>query len=368
MTDWDKLMADALTDTTQEATPDELDALLQEQEIRYQNAPKPTVTPEQLSDLKARIKPPSENPPYLLRTFHATRDAWDGLLKPKSKFVGAGWDGYDMGWYGGEHYVTTSPETVDFFTGGELKPKNHAVYAFDLNPEEFYDVTKSFNNQSPLVQQAIYDDLRTNPYTFFDPYGESDIGKWKIQDPRYNDFMENLHKYGVKGLVEYEDSMGVPNAPNYVYRYADDVPLGIDTNKFTDIFPEASQSELNFAVKEPPIKDSLAGRARGTKPLLEAGKIGRGIARGTGGKVARGLGHFVPGLNVALTAADIYAGLESPPVGAADLNTEQSYTLENYVPEYVEPLKGNDGNYIIQGGLTHQYILPPVTQTNSLNR
>ena len=44
-----------------------------------------------------------------------------------------------------------------------------------------------------------------------------------------------------------------------------------------------------------------------------------------------------------------------------DLNTEQSYTLENYVPEYVEPLKGNDGNYILHGGLTHNYILPATT-------
>lgn len=366
MTDWDKLMADALADTAQEATPDELDALLREQDIRYQNAPKPTVTPEQLSGLKARIKPPSENPPYLLRAFHATRDAWDGLLKPKSEFVGAGWDGHDMGWYGGEHYVTTSPKAVDFFAGGELKPQNHAVYAFDLNPEEFYDVTKGFNNQSPLVQQAIYDDLRTNPYTFFDPRGESDIGKWGMKDPRYNDFMENLHKYGVKGLVEYEDSMGVSNAPNYVYRYADDVPIGIDTNKFTDIFPEASQPDLDFNVREPQIKDSLANRARKAKPLLApvAKQAGRGIARGAVSTVARGLGYLIPGVNAVLTAADIYEGLNSP-VHAADFNTEQSYTLENYVPEYVQPLKGNDGNYVIQGGLTHQYFLPPTNRTDN---
>lgn len=94
------------------------------------------------------------------------------------------------------------------------------------------------------------------------------------------------------------------------------------------------------------------------KPLLEAGQIG--------GRVTRGLGHFIPGIGAVLTAADIYDGLQSP-VGAADFNTEQSYTLENYVPEYVQPLKGNDGNYVIQGGLTHNYILPPTTRTNNLN-
>lgn len=359
MTDWDKLMADALADTTQEATPDELDALLQEQEIRYQNAPKPNITSEQLADLKARIKPPTKYP-YLLRAFHGTKEAWNGLLKPKSEFVGTGWDAKDMGWYGGEHYVTTSPNAVDFFTGGELKPKNSAVYAFDLNPEEFYDVTKDFNHQSPLVQQAIYDDVRTNPHTFFDPYGESDIGKWQMRDPRYNDFMENLHKYGVKGLAEYEDSLGMPNTPNYVYRYADDVPVGIDTKKFTDIIPEASQSDLNFNVKEPQIKASLANRARKAKPLLApvAKQTGRGIAGG----IARGAGWMLPVVGTVLTAKDIYDGLNSP-VDAADLNTEQSYTLENYVPEYVQPLKGDDGNYILQGGLTHNYILPPTTQT-----
>lgn len=360
MFDWDNFIDNSLEDAKRKATLDELDALLQEQDIRYQNAPKPPITPEQLSDLKARIKPHSENP-YLLRAFHSTREAWNGLLKPKSEFTGTGWDGHDMGWYGGEHYVTTSPKAVDFFTGGELKPQNSAVYAFDLNPEEFYDVTKSFNNQSPLVQQAIYDDLKTNPYTFFDPYGESDIGKWQIKDPRYNDFMENLHKYGVKGLVEYEDSLGVPNSPNYVYRYADDVPLGIDTNKFTDIVPELNQPNLEFNVREPQIKDSLASRARKAKPLLTP------VAKQTGSKIARGLGHLIPGIGAALTAMDIYDGLNSP-VGAADFNTEQSYTSENYVPEYVQPLKGNDGNYVIQGGLTHNYILPPATQTNNLNK
>lgn len=361
MTDWDKLMAEALADTSQKSTLDELDALLQEQDIRYQNGPKPNITPEQLADLKARIKPPTKDP-YLLRAFHSTRNAWDGILKPKSEFVGTGWDAKDMGWYGGEHYVTTSPHAVDFFAGGELKPQNSAVYAFDLNPEEFYDVTKDFNRQSPLVQQAIYDDLRTNPYTFFDTYGESDIGKWQMKDPKYNDFMENLHKYGVKGLVEYEDSMGVPNTPNYVYRYADDVPVGIDTKNFTDIIPEASQPNLDFNVREPQIKDSLASRARQAKPLLAPA-----VKQGVGSRVARGLGLFIPGVGAAMTAADIYQGLNSP-VGAADNSTEQSYTLENYVPEYVEPLKGNDGSYVIQGGLTHNYILPPKSQTNNFNK
>lgn len=103
-----------------------------------------------------------------------------------------------------------------------------------------------------------------------------------------------------------------------------------------------------------------SGRFKGfEKPLLEAGRIG--------GRVARGAGRMLPVVNAVLTAADIYEGLNSP-VHAADLNTEQSYTLENYVPEYVEPLKGNDGNYILQGGLTHNYILPPATQANSLNK
>ena len=361
MNEFDKLMAEALADNSHKATLEEFDALLQELDDHYKNVPKPNITPEQLADLKARIKPPTKDP-YLLRAFHGTREAWNGLLKPKSEFVGTGWDAKDMGWYGGEHYVTTSPNAVDFFTGGELKPQNSAVYAFDLNPEEFYDVTKGFNKQSPLVQQAIYDDLRTNPHTFFDPYGESDIGKWQMKDPRYNDFMENLHKYGVKGLVEYEDSLGVLNAPNYVYRYADDVPVGVDTKKFTDIIPEASQPDFDFNVREPQIKDSLAGRARKVKPLLAP------VAKqGVGSRVARGLAHTLPVVGTVLTAKDIYDGLNST-VNAADLNTEQSYTLENYVPEYVQLLKGDDGNYVIQGGLTHNYILPPATQANNFNK
>ena len=349
--------AEALADNSHKATLEEFDALLQELDEHYKNAPKPNITPEQLADLKARIKPPTKDP-YLLRAFHSTKNAWDGILKPKSEFVSTGWDAKDMGWYGGEHYVTTSPKAVDFFAGGDLKPKDYAVYAFDLNPEEFYDVTKDFNHQSPLVQQAIYDDVRTNPYSFFDPYGESDIGKWQMKDPRYNDFMEDLHRYGVKGLVEYEDSMGAPNAPNYVYRYADDVPVGIDTNKFTNIIPEASLPDLDFNIKEPPIKDSLANRARKAKPLLAP------VAKQAGSTVARGAGLMLPVVGAVLTAKDIYDGLKST-VHAADLNTEQSYTLENYVPEYVEPLKGNDGNYVIQGGLTHQQFLSPANRTDN---
>ena len=362
MNEFDKLMAEALADNSHKATLEEFDALLQELDEHYKNVPKPNVTPEQLADLKARIKPPTKDP-YLLRAFHSTKDAWDGILKPKSQFTGTGWDAKDMGWYGGEHYVTTSPRAVDFFAGGDLKPKNYAVYGFDLNPEEFYDVTKDFNNQSPLVQQAIYDDVRTNPYSFFDPYGESDIGKWQMKDPRYNDFMEDLHKYGVKGLVEYEDSMGAPNAPNYVYRYADDVPVGVDTKKFTDIIPEASQPDLEFNVKEPQIKDSLAGRARKAKPLLApvAKQAGRGIARGAVGTVARGLGYFMPVVGAALTAADIYDGLNSPVQAGTLQPTDAGYQQASYQDLLPLIQLNNQGqpDYMLQGGVEENYMLPP---------
>ena len=115
--------------------------------------------------------------------------------------------------------------------------------------------------------------------------------------------------------------------------------------------PETSTPRENFG------RYPNSGRFKGfEKPLLEAGRIGGGVTRG--------LGYLIPGLNTVLTAADIYEGLNSP-VNAADLNTKQSYTLENYVPKYVQPLKGDDGNYVIQGGLTHQYFLPPTNRTDN---
>ena len=97
-----------------------------------------------------------------------------------------------------------------------------------------------------------------------------------------------------------------------------------------------------------------SGRLQGfEKPLLEAGQIG--------GKAARGLGHFVPGVGAALTAADIYNGLNSPVQAGTLQPTDAGYQQTSYQDLLPLIQLNNQGqpDYMLQGGVEENYMLPP---------
>ena len=97
-----------------------------------------------------------------------------------------------------------------------------------------------------------------------------------------------------------------------------------------------------------------SGRFKGfEKPLLEAGQIG--------GRVTRGLGHFIPGVGAALTTADIYDGLNSPVQAGTLQPTDAGYQQASYQDLLPLIQLNNQGqpDYMLQGGVEENYMLPP---------
>lgn len=95
------------------------------------------------------------------------------------------------------------------------------------------------------------------------------------------------------------------------------------------------------------------GLQRFEKPLLEAGRIGGGVARE--------LGRFIPGVGAALTSADIYDGLNSPVQAGTLQPTDAGYQQANYQDLLPLIQLNNQGqpDYILQGGVEENYMLPP---------
>ena len=97
-----------------------------------------------------------------------------------------------------------------------------------------------------------------------------------------------------------------------------------------------------------------SGRFKGfEKPLLEAGQIGRGIARGAG--------RMLPVVGAALTAADIYDGLNSPVQAGTLQPTDAGYQQASYQDLLPLIQLNNQGqpDYMLQGGVEENYMLPP---------
>ena len=97
-----------------------------------------------------------------------------------------------------------------------------------------------------------------------------------------------------------------------------------------------------------------SGRFQGfEKPLLEAGQIG--------GRVSRGLGHFLPVVGPAMTAADIYDGLNSPVQAGTLQPTDAGYQQTSYQDLLPLIQLNNQGqpDYMLQGGVEENYMLPP---------
>ena len=112
--------------------------------------------------------------------------------------------------------------------------------------------------------------------------------------------------------------------------------------------PETSTPRENFG------RYPNSGRFKGfEKPLLEAGRIGGGVTRG--------LGHFIPGVGAALTAADIYNGLNSPVQAGTLQPTDAGYQQASYQDLLPLIQLNNQGqpDYMLQGGVEENYMLPP---------
>lgn len=94
------------------------------------------------------------------------------------------------------------------------------------------------------------------------------------------------------------------------------------------------------------------------KPLLEAGQIG--------GRVTRGLGHFIPGIGAALTATDIYDGLNSPVQAGSLQPTDAGYQQASYQDLLPLIQLNNQGqpDYMLQDGVEENYMLPPESNNN----
>lgn len=192
-------------------------------------------TDKELKALMARFKPQSKELPYLERLTHGTPTEWEGILKPQGNRVGSA---TGDPWFGGEFYAT--PDSVTAYTYlGDYQPnlgdRLGDIYGFDYDTSQFYDIHKPFDQQTPRVQRAIYNDIRNNPNSLFNTLGESGARKWELKDPRYNQLMDDLYKYGVKGISENIDAM---DTPTYVFRKASDVPVGISLKKGNDLIPD----------------------------------------------------------------------------------------------------------------------------------
>lgn len=217
-------------------------------------------TDKELKNLMARFKPQSRDLPYLERLTHGTPEEWQGIIKPQGNRVGSA---TGPAWFGGEFYATPDSSTAYTYMGDyqpNIGDKAGDIYGFDYDTSQFYDIHKSFDQQTPRVQRAIYNDIRNNPNTLFNILGESGAREWKIKDPRYNQLMDDLYKYGVKGISENIDAI---DSPTYVFRKASDVPVGISLEKGNTLVPDLEAMQNRYI---PDVKYDLRP-ARNFAPL-----------------------------------------------------------------------------------------------------
>lgn len=168
---------------------------------------------------------------FTLRVFHGTPTEWQ-TNRPLASKLG---QSTGVPWYGGEFYASPYiDEPLNFYMNlyEDINGKSGQgnVYSFDINPKEFYDVNKPFNKQSPLVQEAITKVTENSPTKLFTTEKElTHIPK--IHSSEWNELMDSLYPHGVKGVyITPEDT-----TPEYVFRYAKDVPTVYNTKRGTDI-------------------------------------------------------------------------------------------------------------------------------------
>lgn len=180
---------------------------------------------------------------YKQRVFHGTDQRWKGGFAKGNSIS-------PNNMYGGETYFATGYEPVrDIYMNYSEQlnntPGRGTVYATDIDPDDFYRAYQPLEKQSPKVQNALKDIMKSNP-KMFDSFGEiidypsaGDVKGW-------NKLMDSLYKYGIKGInIPSLDS----SRESWVFRYAKDVPVVIDTNRGTDLIPELNKP-TNKVVRE----------------------------------------------------------------------------------------------------------------------
>ena len=232
-------------------------------------------TEKELKALMSRFKPQPTIKNYLDRLTHGTPTEWEGVIKPQASRLGSA---TGTPWFGGEFYATPDINTADMYLGEyqhNIGDYAGDVYGFDYDTSQFYDIHKPFDKQTPRVQRAIYNDIRNNPNSLFNTLGESGADKWEIRDPRYNQLMDDLYKYGVKGISE---NLDAGDFPTYVFRKASDVPTGISLEKGNTLVPDLEAMNNRYI---PDVKYDLRP-ARNYAPLRRAGQKIGDILKGFG--------------------------------------------------------------------------------------
>lgn len=321
-------------------------------------------TDKELKTLMGRFKPQPTISNYLERLTHGTPMEWEGAIRPQASRLGSA---TGAPWFGGEFYATPDVGTAYTYLG-EYQPNmgDYAgdIYGFDYDTSQFYDIHKPFDQQTPRVQRAIYNDLRNNPNSLFNALGESGANTWEIRDPRYNQLMDDLYRYGVKGISENIDAM---NTPTYVFRKASDVPTGISLEKGNTLVPDLEAMNTRYI---PDIKYDLRP-ARNYAPLKTTGQRIGDVLKGIGSRSGLALEKSLPFLDFVATVeaakqsdnlTDVVRQGAGNTAGLPDLSTA-TFTGARVIEPLPQIQVNNDGspNVTLQGGVNYDdYMLEPL--------
>lgn len=302
---------------------------------------------------------------YKQRVFHGTTKRWQGGF-PRGDLVGS-----QIGepWYGGEFYAASTydapknfyMEDLEKFKDNGGRVGKGTVYALDIDPDDFFFIDKSFNQQSPKVQKALKEIAKNNLGDFLDKDLDLKI-LYEAKDPRWNKLMDTLYPYGVKG-IHYPQYMDVSDG--FVFRYAKDAPVVVDTNRGTDLIPELNQP-TNKVVREATPKYTAKKMKPNGKSLTNIAKnIMKNPVVKSGGKVMGALGALSSlagvvegasgtGRGIMPTLGGLYGGTETAKLLKQGVNprvmTQMNYESFNLnTPEdwkaYREALKRVPVNY-----------------------
>lgn len=196
------------------------------------------------------------SPSQKVRTFYGAPEMWEGEIRP------------DIARYDNpstkNHSLNRFTTTPDLDVAREYMKGNSFgdIYAFDINPDDFYKAGVPFSQQSPKVQKAILTDIISNPNSVFGPSGG-------LRNANFvNDFEagQALNKYGILG--EYTDNM-------YTFANPSQVPTGGTTMQGTivleDNLPKVGRVPSN------PIPTSTYTRQPSINDILQEIAIGKNL-------------------------------------------------------------------------------------------